>query len=130
MRPTTAQPVIWTDGVLLGRVLGNLIKNALEASLRGQTVTVTFENEKQPLFSVHNPDVMSQAAQLQMFQRSFSTKEEKGRGIGSYSVKLLTEKYLKGKVWFVSRLPEGTTFFVELPAPGDHDHSGAFVYRA
>ena len=60
VRPTTGQPVIWTDGVLLGRVLGNLIKNALEASPRGQTVTVAFENEKQPLFSVHNPDVMSQ----------------------------------------------------------------------
>ncbi len=127
--PIEGQPVIWTDGVLLGRVLGNLIKNALEGSRRGQTVTVAFENKKQPLFTVHNSDVMPPAVQLQMFQRSFSTKEGKGRGIGSYSVKLLTEKYLHGKVWFVSRPPEGTTFSVELPAPCEGDLSHAFVYH-
>jgi Histidine kinase-, DNA gyrase B-, and HSP90-like ATPase len=57
---------------------------------------------------------MPEAVQLQMFQRSFSTRKGRGRGIGSYSVKLLIEKYLHGKVWFVSREPEGTTFFVAL----------------
>ena len=109
--------MIWTDEVLLGRVIGNLIKNALEASASGQTVTVAFENKRQPLFAIHNPSVMPEAVQLQMFQRSFSTRRGRGRGIGSYSVKLLTEKYLKGKVWFVSRETEGTTFFVALPSP-------------
>jgi K+-sensing histidine kinase KdpD len=129
LAPVEEQPVIWTDEVLLGRVLGNLIKNALEASDRGQTVTVAFENKRQPLFSVHNPSVMPEAVQLQMFQRSFSTRKERGRGIGSYSVKLLTEKYLHGKVWFVSREPEGTTFFVALPSPADDVLSQAFVYQ-
>jgi signal transduction histidine kinase len=129
LAPVEEQPVIWTDEVLLGRVLGNLIKNALEASDRGQTVTVAFENKRQPLFSIHNPSVMPEAVQLQMFQRSFSTREGKGRGIGSYSVKLLTEKYLQGKVWFVSREPEGTTFFVALPSPSKDVLSQAFVYQ-
>jgi len=123
------QPVIWTDEVLLGRVLGNLVKNALEASDCGQTVTVAFENKRQPLFSIHNPAVMPEAVQLQMFQRTFSTKKERGRGIGSYSVKLLTEKYLRGKVWFVSRELEGTTFFVALPPPSKDVLSRAFVYQ-
>jgi len=127
--PLLDQPVIWTDEVLLGRVLGNLIKNALEASACGQTVTVAFENKRQPLFSIHNPSVMPEAVQLQMFQRSFSTKDGTGRGIGSYSVKLLTEKYLKGKVWFVSRELEGTTFFVALPPPSMDVLSHAFVYQ-
>ena len=121
--------MIWTDEVLLGRVLGNLIKNALEASDRGQTVTVAFENRRQPLFSVHNPSVMPEAVQLQMFQRSFSTRKGRGRGIGSNSVKLLTEKYLHGKVWFVSREPEGTSFFVALPSPSEDVLSQAFVHQ-
>ena len=128
--PAKGQPVIWADGVLLGRVLGNLIKNALEASERGQTVTVAFENTRYPLFTVHNPAAMPESVQMQMFQRSFSTKEGKGRGIGSYSVKLLTEKYLLGKVWFVSSEQEGTTFFVSLPLPGDDLQSKLFDYRA
>lgn len=33
--------------------------------------------------------------QLQIFNRSFSTKG-KGRGTGTYSMKLLTKRYLKG----------------------------------
>ncbi len=129
LAPVQEQPVIWTDEVLLGRVLGNLVKNALEASDCGQTVTVAFENKRQPLFSIHNPSVMPEAVQLQMFQRSFSTREGTGRGIGSYSVKLLTEKYLQGKVWFVSRELEGTTFFVALPSPSRDVLSRAFVYQ-
>jgi K+-sensing histidine kinase KdpD len=127
--PPKGQPVIFTDGVLLGRVLGNLIKNALEASSRGQRVTVAFDNTRYPLFTVHNPAAMRENVQLQMFQRSFSTKEGKGRGIGSYSVKLLTEKYLRGKVWFTSNPDEGTCFFVSLPSPSDQIPENAFDYR-
>jgi nitrogen-specific signal transduction histidine kinase len=128
LSPLREQPVIWTDEVLLGRVLGNLIKNALEASRPGEAVTVAFENKRQPVFSIHNPSLMPESVQLQIFQRSFSTREGRGRGIGCYSVKLLTEKYLRGKVWFVSRKPEGTTFFVALPPPSQDVLSRAFVY--
>ena len=120
LAPIEGQPVIRTDDVLLGRVLGNLIKNALEASDRGQAVTVAFEEKRHPLFSIHNDSVMPEAVRHQLFQRSFSTREGRGRGIGTYSVKLLTEKYLKGDVSFVSREPEGTTFFVALPLPAEN----------
>jgi sensor histidine kinase regulating citrate/malate metabolism len=50
---------------------------------------------------------------MQLFQRSFSTKGN-GRGIGTYSIKLLTENYLKGKVSFFSNEEEGTVFSIEL----------------
>jgi sensor histidine kinase regulating citrate/malate metabolism len=58
--------------------------------------------------------VMPEAVRMQIFQRSFSTRGT-GRGIGTYSIRLLTEKYLKGTVVFTSSDPEGTIFFVELP---------------
>ena len=66
-------------------------------------------------FAVHNPEVMPPEVQLQLFQRSFSTKGEPGRGIGTYSIKLLGERYLKGKVAFTSQEPQGTTFTLTLP---------------
>jgi signal transduction histidine kinase len=50
-----------------------------------------------------------------VFQRSFSTKGA-GRGLGTYSVKLLTESYLAGQAWFESTTGQGTTFHVEFAA--------------
>jgi sensor histidine kinase regulating citrate/malate metabolism len=52
--------------------------------------------------------------QLQIFVRSYSTKG-KGRGLGTYAMKLFTEKYLGGRIDFESRPETGTTFRVELP---------------
>jgi hypothetical protein len=109
-------PPIQTDAVLLGRILGNLIKNALEASQEGQTVWVQFRDSGQPVFAVHNDSVIPEEIQLQLFQRSISAKGNQHRGIGTYSIKLLTENYLKGSVSFRSLLGEGTTFEVRLPA--------------
>jgi signal transduction histidine kinase len=108
---------IETDQRLLGRVLGNMIKNALEATDPGGTVTVRC-CEKPPrhvVFSVHNDGVMPKEIQMQVFQRSFSTKAVSGRGIGTHSMKLFGERYLGGKVDFTSREPEGTTFSLTLP---------------
>ncbi len=118
---------IVTDGLLLARVLGNMIKNALEAVAPGKAVTVACADRGAEVeFSVHNPSLMPPDVQLQVFQRSFSTKQEAGRGIGTHSMKLLGERYLRGKVSFTSREPEGTTFVIRLPKvfPGAGDAAG------
>ena len=57
---------------------------------------------------------MPREVQLQIFKRSFTTKGL-GRGLGTYSVKLLTKKYLKGQVGFTTSPADGTTFHVTLP---------------
>lgn len=117
--PQTAELEITSDKALLGRVIGNLIKNALEASSPGDTITVGCRALEDTVeFWVHNPQVMPEAVRLQMFKRSFSTKG-KGRGLGTYSVKLLTERYLEGTVFFSSAPDKGTTFCVRYPVlPG------------
>jgi len=108
---------VCTDQVLLTRVLVNLAKNALEATRAPEPVTLRAGTTADTaVFSVHNAGVMSEDVQLQMFQRSFSTKGA-GRGIGSYSVRLLTENCLGGKVDFTSVEGTGTTFRVRLPNP-------------
>jgi len=93
--------VVWTDRRLLLRVLGNMLKNGLEATAKGNTVAMDCRDpEKEVVFAVQNPEVMPQEVQLQVFQRSFSTKGQPGRGIGTYSIKLLAEQYLGGKGGF------------------------------
>jgi signal transduction histidine kinase len=104
-----------TDRTLLARVIGNLAKNALEAEAAGAAVTLNCKKSGSgAVFTVHNPSQMPEDSRLQVFQRSFSTKGA-GRGLGTYSIRLLTERYLKGKVSF-STGPEGTTFRAEYPA--------------
>lgn len=105
-----------SDEALLSRVVGNLLKNALEASPEGRTVTLACaETAGRITFTCHNEQAMPREIQLQVFQRSFSTKG-RDRGIGTYSIKLLTERYLGGKVSFTSTPEAGTVFSVELPA--------------
>ncbi len=107
---------IITDRILLWRVILNMAKNALEASEPNQTITITCKEEDNSItFSVHSYSFMNEDVRLQVFQRSFSTKGQ-GRGLGTYSIKLLTEQYLKGKTWFTSNEETGTTFFIQIPS--------------
>ncbi len=106
---------IVSDRNLLGRVLGNLVKNALEASPENATVDISAAAVEGGVeFSVHNEGVIPPEVQLQLFQRSFSTKGA-NRGLGTYSVRLLTERYLRGRVSLTSTPQTGTTFRIRLP---------------
>ena len=92
-----------------------MIKNALESSNEGDKVTAGSRiNENEIEFYIHNNVFMPDEVQLQIFQRSFSTKGT-GRGLGTYSIKLLSEKYLRGKVLFESSEGNGTTFYARFP---------------
>lgn len=111
----TADISVVSDKTLLSRVLGNMVKNALEACRAKQIVTIGCSQSNGSVeFWVHNPGHMTREVQLQVFQRSFSTKG-RGRGLGTYSIKLLTERYLKGQVSFTSTAEAGTVFTVHCP---------------
>ena len=107
--------VLTTDRTLLLRVLGNLIKNAVEAVPAGAEVRISSRREgERAVFEVRNPTVMPREVQLQVIQRSFSTKGG-DRGLGTYGVRLLSERYLKGRVSFTSSQEAGTVFTAAYP---------------
>jgi signal transduction histidine kinase len=75
-------------------------------------------------FSVENPGQIPPDIGARLFHRSFSTKGS-GRGLGTYSVKLFTERYLGGKVSFHSSPEGGTVFTVRCPLTLPDRHQSA-----
>lgn len=113
---TEGRPLL-SDPDLLLRVLYNMALNALEASGREEIVTLTFQWQgPRARFAVHNPGAIPKAIQHQIFHRSFSTKASRGRGLGTYAMKLFGENVLRGQVGFDSAEAAGTTFWITLPA--------------
>ncbi|MFA4873951.1 MAG: ATP-binding protein [bacterium] len=104
-----------SDVVLLRRVVENMLKNALEASKKSEVIKIGCRNKGNCVeFWVHNSGCMAQDVQLQIFKRGFSTKTSE-RGLGTYSMKLITERFLRGSVSFESSMEGGTTFYARYP---------------
>ncbi|MFH1120416.1 MAG: ATP-binding protein [Bacteroidota bacterium] len=105
------------DKVLLKRVVTNMMKNAIEAEQYRGKITLGMMSlyEKGAMLWVHNQSYMTEDVQSQIFNRSFSTKST-DRGLGTYSMKMLTEKFMKGKISFTSSQTNGTTFIIEIPS--------------
>ena len=105
-----------TDADLLVRVLINMLKNAFEATPRGGKVSLACQTTDAGCrFSVQNPGEIPQEIANQVFRRSFSTKSETGRGLGTYSMKLFGERFLHGQVSFSTTPEEGTVFWITVP---------------
>jgi signal transduction histidine kinase len=120
-----SEAVFESDPTILRRILGNLVKNALEAVEPGMTVTIGVDERPGEVgFWIHNDGVMPPSVQSQMFQRSFSTKGT-GRGIGTYSVRMFTEEFLGGEVSFTSTEDEGTIFRVWFPLVLETSHGAS-----
>ncbi len=106
-----------SDRSLLQRVVVNMVRNAFEATPAGGAVGLSCaRGDGTVRLSVRNAQVMPPEVQARVFQRSFSTKAVRGRGLGTYAMKLFGERYLGGEVSFVSAPRTGTVFTIRVPA--------------
>lgn len=107
------------DPALARRVIVNMMKNAVEASGRGDTIRIgcTAAGGRCDIY-VWNRAELNAEAKLRVFQRSFSTKG-RGRGLGTYGMKLLAERYMGATVRFNSDSGQGTTFVLSLATQRD-----------
>lgn len=108
-----------SDYSLLVRVVSNMVLNAFEATAAGGEIILRIEEAGNNLaIRVWNRTVIPENTALRVFQHYFSTKEESGRGVGTYSMKVFGERFLGGRVSFTSVEGEGTWFECCLPKGG------------
>lgn len=104
-----------SDPLLLGKIINNMIKNALAATKPGQQITISCKRDDDNiLIGVHNPSVIPEEIQPFIFSRSLPKKID-GRGLGTYSMKYLAERYLNGVITFTSTEQTGTFFQLAIP---------------
>ncbi|MRR07047.1 MAG: HAMP domain-containing histidine kinase [Deltaproteobacteria bacterium] len=107
--------ILVTDPNLVHRILINMVTNALEAAGPGETVRVFTEPGGNAItFCVWNRKHIPPHNALRIFKRNFTTKEQHGHGLGTYSMKLFGENILGGIVNFTTSEEEGTTFRLSL----------------
>jgi PAS domain S-box-containing protein len=111
-------PVLNLDQLLIGRVIQNLIDNALRYTPDGGNVEVSACYDPQQrviILSVHDqgPGVPPEA-QSRLFQKFVSCSKERGTGLGLAFCRLAVEAH-NGRIWAESEPGQGTTFLVSLP---------------
>jgi two-component system, OmpR family, phosphate regulon sensor histidine kinase PhoR len=114
---------ILTSEYRVHEILQNLITNAIKYTPKGN---ITVKAQPSPdgkssiLFSVKDSGIgISAADKKHIFSKFFRsedyrTRQTGGTGLGLYITRKLAER-LNGKVWFESKLNQGTTFFLEVP---------------
>ena len=106
---------VTTDPIVIEQILRAMLRNALEAETEGGIAHVGYENnENEITFYVFNKEYIPEELQNQIFEKGFTTKISR-RGLGTYSMKVLGERYLEAQVGFKSDKDSGTRFHVTLP---------------
>jgi len=115
--PLTA--VVLAEELLTRSMLGNLIKNAIEASKKKDAVKVAISVlEEVVQITIQNPAAIPESLREQFFEKYATAGKEGGTGIGTYSAKMMAIVQ-KGDVRFTTSVEEGTCLFIELPIDPD-----------
>ncbi len=114
------------DPVSIDQIVLNLVTNALYAMRDGGgTLTVAWGPcpRRRGAFELTVADTgcgMDEATRQRVFTSFFTTKGDEGTGLGMMVVQTLVQG-MRGSISVRSRLGEGTTFSVVLPAVSDDD---------
>jgi signal transduction histidine kinase len=106
------------DSQELGKVVTNLLINALDASINGGEVTVEVGIEEQAYIRVtdHGSGMSPEFIRGELFT-PFKTTKSKGLGIGLYQSRQIVEAH-HGRIEVISTLDVGSVFTVWLPLSG------------
>jgi len=116
---------IRADGEQLGRVVQNLLLNAIDAMPQGGQLRVRTERNGASfrLDVTDTGEGLTEEERQRLFTPYYTTKQH-GTGLGLAIVQSVVTDHF-GKVWVESVRGEGTTFHIELPTGAQPDGANA-----
>ena len=104
----------------LDRVIGNLIKNSLDAYVsieKKGIIKVSAEDKGDRIIIAVSDEAggIDEEVQGKIFKEIKTTKAEKGTGFGLYYSNTIIESSFKGKMYYETQIGVGTTFYIEIP---------------
>lgn len=112
--------LIYGERNKLDRVIGNLIKNSIDAYVsigKKGTIKVKAENKNNKTIIAISDEAggIDEDIKENIFKEIKTTKAENGTGFGLYYSNTIIESSFKGKMYFDSTKNVGTTFYIEIP---------------
>lgn len=95
-------------------LFANVIRNAVEGSKRGDTVTVKLTSGETYEISIHNTGVVPDEIRDIFFERYATAGKKSGTGLGTYVAALITKVH-NGTIAFETDEQKGTTVRISLP---------------
>jgi CheY-like chemotaxis protein len=106
----------WGDELLCYSMLGNLVKNAIEATPEGGNVTIALEGPRDVIMvRIHNPGAVPDAVRAIFFEKYASSGKAAGTGLGTYSARLMARTQ-GGDISMRTSEESGTTLAIWLRA--------------
>jgi signal transduction histidine kinase len=108
------------EELLTYSMLANLMKNAIDASPGGGTVSLRYESGNEPRVRIHNQGAVPVEIRDRFFEKYVTADKEGGTGLGTYSARLIAETQ-GGGIELDSTEEDGTTItirFVGAPEAG------------
>jgi PAS domain S-box-containing protein len=106
-------PHLYAERPLIYTMLGNLIKNAVEAS-EGKPVSVDIGMDRDCRISISNAGMVPPSIQSKFFEKYATEGKRGGTGLGTYSARLVAEKH-GGSIAMCSAPDTGTTVTARIP---------------
>jgi CheY-like chemotaxis protein len=103
------------ERILFYTMLGNLLKNAMEASDEYGDVSIFLDNGSEKTIRIHNSGCIPESIREVFFEKYITSNKKLGTGLGTYSARLMA-KTQKGDISFTTSEAEGTTVTVRFPA--------------
>ncbi|EKO40528.1 MAG: PAS domain S-box [Solidesulfovibrio magneticus str. Maddingley MBC34] len=116
---TAARLYVNGNNILCYNIVMNLLKNAVEAALPAECISITIQNEQMASLCIRNKAPLPNHVLSTFFKKYATHGKSRGTGLGTYSAWLMT-KAQGGTIDVASSEEEGTAVTISLPIYEQH----------